>query len=45
MVEMKPLTLKDILLVLAFPYVLMGYAVLCILYAPYEFIKEKIKNT
>jgi hypothetical protein len=42
----KDLTLKDLLFILAFPYIIFGYALLCLLYAPIEYImrfKKRIK--
>ena len=41
---MKDLTFSDILFIIFLPYILLGYAILCLLYAPYELIKERLSS-
>ena len=42
--EHEELTLKEVLSVLFFPFMLLGYAILCLVYAPYaltcDFLEE-----
>jgi hypothetical protein len=40
----KDLSLKDLLLLMVFPYMLAGYALLCIAYAGFYFIYLPIKR-
>jgi len=39
----RDLSFQDMLTILAFPYILIGFAILCLLYAPIEWFKEKLE--
>jgi hypothetical protein len=41
---LKDLTFKDVLFILAFPYILLGYIILCLLHTSVEHAKRKIET-
>lgn len=42
---MEDLKIGDILFIFSLPYILLGYAILCLLYAPYEWLRSNRSNS